>query len=244
MKKQIVFSDYDGTIYITEEDMLKNINSIEEYRKLGGKFVIVTGRSKKSIGNVINKYNIPYDYIISNNGAVIFDSDMVKIYERAITADISNRIVDYLKTKDNIEIFFYGDDDKVEYKGQDLLKLRIRTTDYKLAQTIESEINSIFKDDVKAHSDFPSMYYSDIDFVIIDVVSKNAGKENAIKRLLDILNIEKEQVVTIGDGRNDIEMIKEYNGYSMETAKDEVKKSASKIFKSVADALEYLKSIY
>lgn len=108
---------------------------------------------------------------------------------------------------------------------------------------IPNEINTIFKDDVKAHSVFPYMYYNDCDYAIVDIVSINAGKENAIKKILDILNIEKEQVVTIGDGRNDIDMIKEYNGYSMETAEMDVKKASSKIFKSVADALQYLRTI-
>ena len=45
----------------------------------------------------------------------------------------------------------------------------------------------------------------------------------------------------MGDGRNDIAMIREYNGYSMETAENEVKKVASKIFKNIAEALEYLR---
>lgn len=242
LDKQIVFSDYDGTIYITEENMIRNVKAIEEYRNYGGKFVIITGRSKTSVSNVIRQYNIPYDYIISNNGSVIYNSNMVKIYEQAIATDISNKIIDYLNKKENIEIFFYDDEDKVKYHNQELLKLRIRTSDYELAQTIEDEINSIFKDDVKANSAFPGMYYDNLDFVIVDIVSKNAGKENAIKKLLDILNMEKEQVVTIGDGRNDIGMIKEYNGYSMETAEENVKKSASKIFESVADVLEYIKN--
>ena len=85
------------------------------------------------------------------------------------------------------------------------------------------------------------MYYDNHDFVLIDIVSKKAGKENAIKKLLEILNLEKDKALTIGDGRNDIAMIKEYNGYSMETAEIDVKKSSSKIFKSVSDALQYLR---
>lgn len=241
LKKQIVFSDYDGTIYITEENMLTNVKYIKEYRNSGGKFVIVTGRSKTSVSNVIKQYNIPYDYIISNNGAVIYNSDMQKIYEQSIDIDISNKIIDYLNTKENIEIFFYDDEDKVKYHNQKLLKLRIKTSDYKLAQNIEDEINSMFNEYIKAHSAFPGMYYDNHDFVIVDIVSVNAGKENAIKKLLEILDIEKEQVATIGDGRNDIAMIKEYNGYSMETAEIDVKKSSSKIFKSVSDALQYLR---
>ena len=55
LKKKIVFSDYDGTIFITEEDMLKNVEAIENYRNLGGKFVIVTGRSKTSVSKVIKQ---------------------------------------------------------------------------------------------------------------------------------------------------------------------------------------------
>ncbi len=240
MKKQIVFSDYDGTIYITEENMSKNIKSIEEYRNLGGKFVIVTGRSKTSVSNVIKQYNIPYDYIISNNGAVIFNSDMVKIYEKAIATDISSKIIDYLKTKENIEIFFYDDEDKVEYHNQELLKLQIRTSDYELAQTIEDEINDIFKEYVKAHSAFPGMYYDNHDFVIVDVVSKDAGKDNAIKKLIEMLKIDKKYVATIGDGRNDISMIKEYNGFSMMTAEEGAQEVASMIFENVADVLDYI----
>ena len=205
LKKQIVFSDYDGTIYITEESMPKNVKSIKEYNKLGGKFVIVTGRSKTSVSKVISQYNIPYDYIISNNGSIILNKDKEKIYEQVKVPDITNKILNYLETKENIELFFYDDNDKIKYNNQNLLKIRIKTSDYKLAQIIEDDINSSFKKDVIACSTFPGMYYDNHDFVLIDIVSKKAGKENAIKKLLEILNLEKDKALTIGDGRNDIE---------------------------------------
>ncbi len=203
---------------------------------------MLPGRSKTSVEGVIEKYNIPYDYIISNNGAVIYNKNMEKIYDKSISSNVSTKILDYLETKENIEVFLYDDDDKIKYHNQELLKIRIRTPYYELGQIIEDEVNSIFKNDVIAHSAFPGMYYDNQDFVIIDIVSKDAGKEKAIKKLLEILNIEKEQVVTVGDGRNDIKMIKEYNGYSMETAEEEAKKSASKIFESIAELLMYLEN--
>lgn len=240
LNKQIVFSDYDGTIYITEENMEKNVKAIEEYRNHGGKFVIVTGRSKTSVSNVIEQYNIPYDYIISNNGAIVFNKNNEKIYEQSIKSEVSDKIIDYLKTKKNIEIFFYDHRDKVEYKNQELLKIRIRTANYKLAQNIEDEINDTFKEYVKAHSAFPGMYYDNHDFVIVDVVSKDAGKDNAIKKLIEMLKIDKKNVATIGDGRNDISMIKEYNGFSMITAEEGAKEVANMIFGSVADVLDYI----
>lgn len=241
LKKQIVFSDYDGTIYITESDMEKNVKMIEEYRQLGGKFVIVTGRSKISVRKVIEKYDIPYDYVISNNGAIIFDAGGNKIYEQAISIDVSSKIINYLKLKEKIEIFYYNENDKVEDSNQKLLKIRVKTEDTNIANAIENEINTLFKSEVIAHATFPSMYYDDINFALVDIVSIKAGKEKSIKQLLEKLDIQNEQAITIGDGRNDIAMIKEYNGYSMLTAEYEVKKIASKIFKSIAEALEYLK---
>lgn len=240
LKKQIVFSDYDGTIYIPDQDMKQNVKKIEEYHNIGGKFVIVTGRSKMSIKKVIEKYNIPYDYIISNNGAIIFDNNGSKIYEQNISIEISNRIIEYLKTKKDIEINFYAEEDKVEYNYQKLLKIRVKTPNNEIAKAIEIEINKLFKEDVIAYANFPAIYYKDLNFAIVDIVSIKAGKENAIKELLEILNIKGIEAVTIGDGRNDISMIKDYNGYSMETAEQEVKEVARKIFKNIAEAIEYI----
>lgn len=241
LKKQIVFSDYDGTIYINEQDMEKNIKCIEEYRRLGGKFVIVTGRSKSSFYGVIEKYDIPYDYVIANNGAVILDNVGNKIYEQTISKDASSRIIKYLKLKDNTKLFFYDENDKVEYHNQELLKIRAKTHQIEIARNIEKEINFLFVDEVIAHAAFPFMYYSDLNYSLVDIVSIKAGKEKAIKQLLDILDMNSEYAITIGDGRNDINMIKQYNGYSMATAEVEVKEVASKIFKSVGEMLEYLK---
>ena len=118
VKKQIVFSDYDGTIYINEQDMGKTVKAIEKFRSFGGKFVIVTGRSKMSVRNVIERYNIPYDYYISNNGAVIFNQDGEEIIKYPIIPDNSLKVLQYLKQKKNLQIFLYDDDDKVEFQNQ------------------------------------------------------------------------------------------------------------------------------
>lgn len=241
IKKKIVFSDYDGTIYINEEDMDRNLSAIQNYRDLGGKFVITTGRSRTSVNSVLEKYNIPFDYIIGNNGAIIFDNNLEKIYEETIFKEISDKIIEYLNNKQNIEVLFYDDEDKIKYYGQNLSKIRIRTLDYELARNIERDINNIFENEVKAHAAFPNMYYENSKHALIDIVSTKAGKEGGIKKILEMLNIGAEQAVTIGDGRNDIAMIKEYSGYSMETAEKEVKDVASKIFNTIADALDYLK---
>lgn len=242
MDKKIVISDYDGTIFIRESDMKRNVESIEKYRKSGGKFVIATGRSKTSIDKVIEKYGIQYDYMILNNGSIILGNDGNKIYEQFIMPEVSFKIVKYLEYKANIEVLFYDENDKVKYNGQKLLKIRVKTVNREKTKELENEINYLFGDEVLAHANFLANYYDYSDYDHIDIVSIHAGKEKGIAWLLEWLNIRKEEVVTVGDAENDIEMIKQYNGYSMETAEESVKKIATMVFTNISEVFEYIKS--
>ena len=107
------------------------------------------------------------------------------------------RIINYLKLIENIEISYYNGDDKVEDSNQELLKIRVKTNDSKIANDIENEINTLFKNEVIAHATFPTMYYDDINFSLVDIVSIKAGKEKSIKQLLDILDIFKGKKVKV-----------------------------------------------
>ena len=48
--------------------------------------------------------------------------------------------------------------------------------------------------------------------------------------VMDISKVEKQDVYTIGDDINDLKLIKNYNGYSLESANKEVKKEAIENF--------------
>ena len=50
----------------------------------------------------------------------------------------------------------------------------------------------------------------------------------------------KENIFTIGDSYNDIEMIKNFNGYCVNNAKEEIKKISQKQYKSVSKLIEEL----
>ena len=49
----------------------------------------------------------------------------------------------------------------------------------------------------------------------LEIISQDTNKSNAIKVLSHNLNIDKSQIYTIGDSYNDINMIKDYNGFCM-----------------------------
>ena len=77
----IFASDYDGTLYkdhiIRESDLI----AIQEFRKLGHKFGIVTGRCIDSIRHEIDKYKIPVDFLIGINGGVVLHSGKIAEYD-------------------------------------------------------------------------------------------------------------------------------------------------------------------
>ena len=55
------------------------------------------------------------------------------------------------------------------------------------------------------------------------------------------LNISKDNVYTIGDGYSDIDMIKNYNGFAINGALEELKKYALKEYDSVSELVEEIR---
>lgn len=74
--KKILISDYDGTFYQNDIDTKKNIDKVNEFRTLDNLFVLATGRSYVDLKQKIDKYEIPYDYLILNHGALLLSKDL------------------------------------------------------------------------------------------------------------------------------------------------------------------------
>ena len=73
--KKIIFSDYDQTFYVSDEDIEKNKIAVKEFKSRGNIFVIATGRSYLDFYKKLNQYNFDYDYVILNHGATILDKN-------------------------------------------------------------------------------------------------------------------------------------------------------------------------
>ena len=54
--------------------------------------------------------------------------------------------------------------------------------------------------------------------VAIEIVSKEASKEDAIAYISSLEKVKNENIYVIGDSYSDIEMIKKYSGYIMENS--------------------------
>ena len=201
---KLLVSDYDDTLYTSSKSLYFNILAIEKFRKNGNKFAIATGRNFISIDSLIRKYKIPYDYLICNDGSIIFDNKHNIISAHYLSNSEVNDALFYLNNKNEIfyRISLYNTLCEALNKEK-ILEIAGYIKFLKSVKTIVNEMNEYFST-IKAYK-FENYLF----------VKRPQNKSDAIKELIEIKGINKEDVYTIGNAQNDYEMVKDYNGYNM-----------------------------
>lgn len=75
----------------------------------------------------------------------------------------------------------------------------------------------------------------------IEFMKKGVSKANALKKLIDVLKLERNEVAVIGDSGNDVSMFKEFeHSFVMSHAPEEIKKFASTVVDNVYDLKNYI----
>jgi HAD superfamily hydrolase (TIGR01484 family) len=221
--KKIVFSDYDGTIYTEDGRAAENVAAIKNWRAAGGKFVIATGRGFTSAQDAAGEYGIPFDYVIMNNGALIADANWNLVSELTIDPALAQAVADFIQDNfaDLVEgFYYYGLGNKSKDKEGVITKIRVQTKgrDHEPMLRIADAVNHAFPS-VIAHATLTDMYpleqFPDANYQIVDIVATVAGKESAIRWVLEREGLAPADAVTVGDGANDVEMLEHYGGYAI-----------------------------
>lgn len=197
---KILASDFDGTIYFPDdsEKNIRNVNSIRNFILKGNIFCIITGRNYSDIKLLLNKYNIPYSYLICEDGAKIFnnmDYCMDTIY---LDKDTIENVIPIL---DENKFNYYLDDGYNETNNlNDCVKIVVNCDNRDLQKKI---INQIRKK-VNVHV-YASRFH-------VNIIEASVNKASALKRLLNIENFSYNDFYVIGDNDNDYEMLKSFTG--------------------------------
>ena len=203
---------------------------------------------------LISKINVP---LILYNGSVIVHNNTYNIMkQKFIDFGSVNKILNILKEykKVNIYSYYYVDNLLNTYevvKGFTSSKTDLPEKDFN-GQIIQW-VDSTFEDDILENNYTPSAMLIDVsksfvdeqikikelmatfhDITItastsnyIEVRPKNSNKGIALKALLEYYEIEKSEILSIGDNDNDIEML-EYSGIgiTVSSASEKAKKSS------------------
>ena len=72
---KILASDFDNTIYLDDAEQTKmNIEAIKRFMSFGNIFCIITGRNYTDLKKSLIEGDVPYSYLICEDGAKIFNS--------------------------------------------------------------------------------------------------------------------------------------------------------------------------
>ena len=200
---KILASDFDGTIYYPDdsEKNIRNVNSIRNFILKGNIFCIITGRNYSDIKLLLNKYNIPYSYLICEDGAKIFNNMDYCIDTIYMDKELIKEIINILE---EYNYDYYLDDGYNKTNNiNDCVKVVVNCSE----KDKQVEIVNKIKENIKVYV-YASKYH-------INIVNSSVNKANALKRLLNIENLSYNNLHVIGDNSNDYEMVKNFSAAIM-----------------------------
>ncbi len=227
---KLIASDFDDTFYIDDESIIKNKEYVKLFREKGNYFVFATGRSFEDFMKKKETYNLEYDYLIINHGATILDKDNNILFNNIIDNSCIKDIRECLDLDNAVSYFCCQTyKSRMDFRDLFLTKINSKYSTKEECFKIVDLLNKKFSNYIKA-------YY--VNNLNVEIINKDTNKMEAIKKLGEFLNINKEDIYTIGDSYSDLEMIEEFNGYSVKNAINELKDKSIKIVDNVSDLIE------
>lgn len=236
MSKKYIFVDFDGTIMDHESNSIPDSTkeAICLLQSNGHEVILCTGRSPSLFYGVEKILKID-SYIASNGRYVVYKGRVIynKFIDKKVVEDLTNLAYD-----NKIDIAFSGAKDYVlnsdftdmPYKFFDAFHLKHPKV--KQNYHLENEVyqmNLFYnKSDYQKFAKlFPTLNFNYANAFGLDVNEKGGLKELGMQVFEKYLDIKKEDIIAIGDGHNDISMIKYAKiGISMGNGVEELKEAA------------------
>ncbi len=245
---KLVATDIDGTILIPEGDFTPAVRScIKNLESKGVKVVLVTGRMKASAQIIQSDLGLSAP-LVSYQGGLVTEGNNV-LYERYLTAEQAEGIIEWARAekvhinlynndvlyseKDDYEINRYCSIQHVGHVVKNFSEIKkdkvnkILAIDYSNAERIskyEAELPKLFKD----------LYIVKSTPYFLEFSNPESSKYCAVKFLQNYWGLKDDEILTIGDQNNDIELLRAGGiKIAMGNATEELKKHADYITDTV-----------
>lgn len=242
---KMVSSNFFNTLVDSELSIpISTVLEIDQFRKKGGKFLVTTGTFLKAILDYNRDISF-VDYIISCNGAYIYDCNLDKvIYKKNISASIVKKIK---KLYGDFEMVFYTIDNSYLLSNKDLNV----SDDYSFIDDFNDfyfkNKNNIYKIEIccrtKKECDavFHYLETSNLNITVlknansfrkylVEVTIKGIDKFFGIKKVCNYCKIHLDEVAAIGSDNSDIPIIKNINySFCVSNSLSDVKKISKNI---------------
>lgn len=239
---RLVISDVDGTMLDESEKIPSRICQLKELiQQKNILFTIASGREYSQIVKLEELIGIEIPIIMCNGTAARNKSGFS--WCETLNPDIARFITEKADRHDMTVILSLPDGEfayrKTAFVEQTMKQygrfgniLSLKENEWQ-----DISVQKILVIDKEQHSEFQELislmdaYKNDLTYVSfgtsIDIVPNGCTKAAGIKRLAAMLGIEMDEIMAIGDGHNDIEMVQETGiGVAVNNAVDELKEFA------------------
>jgi hypothetical protein len=230
MKWKLLALDLDGTTLNTDEDISEeNLTAIHRASRAGVKVIITTGRSYASAHRYICAIDTGQP-TVTFNGALIRNGEralrtltlpdasigatlqtlremgqppvVYTIDEKRYIDDAENLHANFFEfsrgsSMENIEV-----DDLGTQSWDDVIRISV-FTDGDTTQRLDREFAQRYGGSLRTEQ----TYFPEWNFWIFEVLNAECSKLKALQFLCDRMGLNREEVVAVGDNRNDIEML-------------------------------------
>lgn len=242
----LLCTDLDDTLLTTDKKVsCENSAAIEYFKNEGGLFTFATGRVPMGARLMLD-YVHPNAPMVCFNGGAIYDFNNNKILWSRTLDDEAVKVVEYIDNTfpfAGIEIctaekIYFSRTNKVVEEHKVFEKLPDNDLDYhdvpeewnKVLFMVEENEMPVIRNAIK-NSPFAGKYtFVQSSPWYYELLPPNTSKGEGLLKLADLLRIEHNKTVAVGDNENDVMMIKMAGmGIAVENAVDEVKKIAKYI---------------
>lgn len=228
--QKLLVSDYDGT-YLDKNGesgfLLVNKKIITSFIDNDNMFAFASGRNFISLKGQTNKYNLPYNYLVCNNGTSIFNSKDELLHYKLIPYTSVIKTINYLNKKNNILTKRYLDvfgNETTNFNDIAEIVCTVNIETPEMFEEVKNEINflqSIFftKNSSQLCTVSDGKNSKSTQYLVI---KEPSDKKEAINFISSREGIDEKSIYTIGNDFNDYEMLKCYNGFKMIDSRSEL----------------------
>lgn len=241
---KIAFFDVDGTLIDMNKKVVsdKTVKALKILRENGVLICIASGRP---VINMPKIDGIEFDAYLAFNGAYCYTKEKLIFKNPIPSKDVHTIIKNAVKINRPVSLATV---DRLEANGVD-----VDLEEYYAIAGMPVYIAEDF-DDLKNEEVYQIMcggYESEYDALLkdvggatitawwhraVDIIPADGGKGIGVEKILEHYSISKDESIAIGDGANDIEMLKAVGiGVAMGNAKDDVKAHADLVCKDVSE---------
>ncbi len=242
-KQQFAFaSDLDGTLYSRSREpqiLPADLAAVRAFRDMGGLFGLCTGRTLSGARHCTGD-RLELDFIIAESGALIVDGTGQTLYERLLTRELAQSIIDPLLGR--MPCVVHAEHEVYSFIDPWPGLACIRSLDeigtdqiYDISAAPGTEADAAaLSERLKERFGEKISVFVNVSFV--DIVAGGCSKGNALRELRRQMNINR--LAGMGDSYNDLSMVEEADmGFTFPYAPEGLRSKADALAGSVAGAL-------